>query len=118
VKSAILATAAVIVGFIPVAPAHADTGWVAIAFSRTTGHAAWKGGPGATQESAEQAALSQCGAPDCFVLASDPNCVSYAFDGTGHIHGVTGATEQDVMAQLWGQYRAWDQIVRCYWNIK
>jgi len=117
-KSGILATAAIVIGVVVAAPAHADGGWVAIAFSRTTGHAAWKGGPGATQESAEQAALAQCGAQDCFVLASDPNCVSYAFDTGDGIHGVTGATEKDVMDQLWGQYRAWDQIVRCYWNIK
>ena len=43
--------------------------------------------------------------------------MSYAFDTGDGIHGVTGATEEDVLAQLWGRYRAWDQIVRCYWNI-
>jgi uncharacterized protein DUF4189 len=118
VKSAILATAAIISGFVVVAPAHADTGWAAIAFSRTTHHGAWEGSPGATQESAEQAALARCGQPDCFILASDPNCVSYAFDHGGNVHGVTGATEQAVIAQLWGIYGAWDQIVKCYWNMR
>jgi Domain of unknown function (DUF4189) len=117
-KSALLAVAVVAFGFGLAAPAHADSGWAALAYSHSaTRHLAWKGGPGATQDSAEQAALAACGAPDCRIIPSG-SCVSYSFDGAGHIHGLSGETEQQVMLDAFLRYGATDEPVKCYWDMK
>lgn len=120
-KSARLAVAAVVSGFVgmtPVAaPANADTGWAALAYSHSaTNHLAWKGGPGATQDSAEQAALAACGAPDCRIIASGI-CVSYSFDSSDRIHGLSGATAQQVRLDAFVRYGATDEPIKCYWDL-
>jgi hypothetical protein len=112
-RSAVVTVAAVLIGFALAGPAHADGGWAAVAWSHKSGHGAYKGGPGATQASAEQAALAQCGQSDCWIVASDPNCVAVAFDAAGHAQGVTGATEQDVRGQAFAGFGATDEYVYC-----
>jgi hypothetical protein len=108
-KSALLAVAVVTFGCGLAASAHADTGWAALAYSHSaTSHLAWKGGSGATQDSAEQAALAACGAPDCRIIASG-TCVSYSLDDAGHIHGLSGATEQRVRLDAFLRYGSTDE---------
>jgi hypothetical protein len=116
-RLALSAVAAVVLAIASAAQADADTGWAALAYSRSaTSHLAWKGGPGATQDSAEQAAVSACAAPDCRIIASG-TCVSYSFDSGGHIHGLSGDTERQVRLDALIRYGATDEPVKCYWDM-
>ncbi|HEY7051193.1 MAG TPA: DUF4189 domain-containing protein [Mycobacterium sp.] len=75
-------------------PAHAAGTWAAIAYSASSDywHIAW--GP-ATESAAEQRAIQGCSdrGNDCQIVASSPNCVALADDGSS-VHGGVGTTQQ------------------------
>jgi hypothetical protein len=77
-----LAAATVVSGLLTAAPAHADSGWVAVAKSPWRESLDWAGG--ADPYGAQMQALQNCAilqnASDCMVLASGPNCVAVAWD--------------------------------------
>jgi hypothetical protein len=111
-------------GLLCVAPAHADSGWPAIANSPSREESDYSWGPSATQSATEAQVLQKClvaeNATDCRVLASGPSCVAIAWDGDeplNHAHGGVGATAEEAIAAAAaaaGPY-ANDPSVRCSW---
>jgi hypothetical protein len=63
---------------------HAAVGWIAVANSPGHEKLDWAGGP--SKASADSIALSNCAAnehaSDCRILASSPDCIAVAWDGT------------------------------------
>jgi hypothetical protein len=90
-----LAAATVVSGFLTAAPAHADSGWIAVAKSPWRESLDWAGGAGRSPYDAEMQALQNCAllqnASDCMVLASGPNCVAVAWDVAEPLNNAYGA---------------------------
>jgi hypothetical protein len=119
-----MAGATLVSGLLCAAPAHADSGWAAIANSPSREEADYSWGPSATQEAAKAQALQKClvqeNASDCPVVASGPSCAAIAWDGDeplNHAHGGVAATPEEAIAAAVaaaGPY-ANDSAVRCGW---
>ena len=69
---------------IPAPSVHAAVGWIAVANSPGHEKLDWAGAP--NKSAADSVALSNCAAnehaSDCRILASSPDCIAVAWDGT------------------------------------
>jgi hypothetical protein len=109
------------------APAHADSGWAAVANSPAREESDYSWSPSATQAAAEAQALQKClvqeNATDCRVVASGPSCAAIAWDGDeplNHAHRGVGATPEEAIAAAVAAAgpHANDPAVRCSWFPK